>query len=263
MQALSSKECIEQSLAKMLIDFRQWLFADTKHLLDWKRRPLDQAIAICPGRMVDAVEDMLAKWRQYSSKDSGSTASLPVMLITIALISAPPDDSELRGNPYWMDVVLPSDPEQRTLQMRTIPQQYRVQVVFISPDAHSPSSLTNQFCAYMSDQFKRRFPVTYHYGQGFSDQFDMTVLNAIYPDTVPTESKIQSIATVDFNVLGLVPQILGLGDTDTDSNGRTPDDVLGAVVVQADLDKEGMPKIIRVDADIDTGDITVSEIDRP
>lgn len=261
MEALSTKECIDQALSTLLINFRQWVFADTKHLRDWKRRDIGQAIAVVPARMVDSVEDMLGKWRQHSSKATGSSATLPVLLCGVALMTAPPD--ELHGNPYWMDIQLPHDPEKRILQMRTIPQQYRVQLVFVSPDPHSASSLMNQLCSYMSEPFKRRFPVTYHFGQGLSDQFDMTIPNAVYPDSVPTESKNESITTVDFTMMGLVPQILGLGDTDTDLEGRKPDDVLGQVVVRADIDQEGAAKIVRIDADPETRDRTISEVDRP
>lgn len=262
MEALSTKECVEQAWARVLIDFRQWCGADNKHLLDWKRRPLSQAIAVCPGRMVDSAEDMLSKWRQSSdSKESGSTSSLPVLLFAVARVSSPPEVQDLKAVPYWLDVVLPHDPQKRMMQLRTIAQQYRVQMVFVSPDADSPSSLMNQFCAYLSDDFKRRFPVTYHFGDGLSDQFDMTVLNAPYPDTVPTESKNQSIALVDVMMMGLVPQVVGLGDADTDVAGRKPDEAL-TVVVQADIDHYAASKITRIDADAATGESTLSEVDR-
>lgn len=263
----SELEAAMKAWGGVLADFRNWLMPNTKFLREWKQRELKDAIAAVPGRMIDDSTAMLEKWRQHTNGDKqGSTSFLPVMLTAMAVVTTPPDVSTMYGIPYWIDTVLPNDPQKRRVQMRTIPKMIRAQVVFICTEPHSAGALTNQLCAYFTDEAKRRFKVQYHVGDGIQDDWDLTIIeNSLYPDSIPTDQKNLSIAVIDLQMCGLEPQVVGLDadDAAVDPGGRKPAEQLGAVVVQSDIDQDTEEQIHRINADPLSEDITESKVDRP
>lgn len=252
----STLESIQLALANMLIDFRQWCMADTQAMQDWKDRELKQAIVVASGRMIDDAQAMLGKYRQASD-----SRQLPVMIAALASLATPPDLPNLIGVPYWQNTVIPTDPLKRHVKFRTIPRQFRMQLAFFAPDPHAVQSVLNQFCAYMTDNEKRRVMVTYDLGGGVSDDFHLTVLeNTLYPDTSATDANNIVIGTVDFNCIGLLPQVVGLepSDSNVDPNGRNPIGGAGGgewgVVVQSDLyNPDDTKGVLRAEIDLGTG----------
>ncbi|MBL8321808.1 MAG: hypothetical protein JNJ93_06015, partial [Acinetobacter sp.] len=103
---------------------------------------------------------------------------------------------------------------------------------------------------------------------GHIEHSTFTVLeNQLFPSPVPSEAINLSIFTIDVQLIGYAPQLLGLGgqhDSNTD-NGYNPDDGSAAekplqnlVVVQADqFAEDGHTRVL---ADKDTGAITVENI---
>lgn len=217
-------DSVKSAIGGLLIDFKKWSMPGTKAFKHWKRLAHNEAIKVVPSRMIDDVDSMLAKYRQQVT-EKGFVAPLPVMFVALAPMMSPPDVSNMRGVPYWLDTMVPTDPENRKIRLRTIPRQYRVQVAFVGPEGDTSQAVINQFCSYMTDDFKRRFMATYELGEGVKDSWELTVIeNSLYPDSVPTDQKNIWVNTVDFQVIGLEPQVVGLDpdDYDVDPDGRQP-----------------------------------------
>lgn len=269
-------DSVKSAIGGLLIDFKKWSMPGTKAFKYWKRLPHNEAIKVVPSRMIDDVDSMLAKYRQQVT-DKGFVAPLPVMFVALAPMMSPPDVSNMRGVPYWLDTMVPTDTENRKIRLRTIPRQYRVQVAFVGPEGDTSQAVINQFCAYMTDDFKRRFMATYEVGGGVKDNWELTVIeNSLYPDTVPTDQKNIWVNTVDFQVIGLEPHIVGLDpdeDYDVDPDGRPPviepynpeqpEDYLGewGVVREADLHSIAKePTIMRAVANDETLQHTIERV---
>ena len=280
----SSLMCVLDAWVHVLGDFRAWFKPETPHGMTWKQAPLSQSIKGVKAKLIDDVEGMIADWRaNKNDTKEGQTSKLPVLLTAVAETAAPPEISQVIGQPYWTDVIVPNDPQERVVQMRTIPKAVRAQVVYITSNPHDASSISDQFCAYMTDDNKRRFAVNYHLGGGLVSDFKMTVLeNSLFPDSAPSDAKNLTIITVDVTMIGLVPHVVGLGgewDSVTDvgvdpdngdvggdnatGGGQKPADQREAVVIRANLHDEEIGRHNRVDADPVTGEITDTEVDAP
>lgn len=272
----SALESVKGAIGRLLIDFKQWTMADTKAFNHWKGLPPNKAIQVAPSRMIDDVESMLSKYRQMEP-DKGFTAPLPIMIVALAPMVSPPDVSVMRGVPYWLETVIPTDPKKRPVRLRTIPRQYRVQVAFICAEGDTCQSVINQFCAYMTDDFKRRFTATYEVGDGVKVDWELTVLeNGLFPDSIPNDQKNMSINTVDFQVIGLLPQVVGLRKENGDDEYGDGVDLPGREIVevvpgkqeewttikQADLHDETLqPSVLRASADAETGERRIDRVD--
>ena len=121
--------------------------------------------------------------------------------------------------------------------------------------------------AHMQDEDKRRVVVPFEMAGSHIEHSTFTVLeNQLFPSPVPSEAINLSIFTIDVQLIGYLPQVLGLGgqhDNNTD-NGYNPDGkeeekpLEDFVVIQAD--KFAEDGHVRVKADRGTGDITVENI---
>lgn len=270
----SPVECVQDAVIQLIADFRGYFAPQTSLGHAWKVRPFNQAVGACPARMIDDVEGMLTEWRKNEnvSVTGGGTALLPCMLVAVAPIQQPPQVDQIKGIPYFLDVMRP-DTEQ-PFQVRGIPHCVRVQLAYVSTNSHDAASVCNQFCAYMTDDFKRRIQVTYPLGLDATDQWPMTVFeNELFPDSVATEAQNISIMSVDFNLLGLQPQAVGLDGLwdDITDNGIQPDGSMGGgtggqdtnlpelldLIVKADAEGQDSGSHGQANADPETGDSTV------
>ena len=121
--------------------------------------------------------------------------------------------------------------------------------------------------AHMQDEDKRRVVVPFEMAGSHIEHSTFTVLeNQLFPSPVPSEAINLSIFTIDVQLIGYLPQILGLGgqhDNNTD-NGYNPDGsavekpLKNLVVIQAD--KFAEDGHVRIKADRGTWDITVENI---
>lgn len=274
----SPLESVKSAIGALMIDFKQWSMADTKAFHHWKGLEVKDAIKVAPTRMIDDIDSMLAKYRQQET-DKGFVAPLPVMIIALATMVSPPDIASLKGVPFWVDTMVPTDPRNRAIKLRTIAKQFRVQVAFVAAEGDTCQSVINQFCAYMQDDFKRRITAKYTLGDGVQDDWHLTVLeNSLFPDSVPTGQNNMSVATVDFQLIGLLPQVVGLANDDgfdeygegvdlggrdpiTDENGNTQE---WSAIVEADLinDEASPGKALRASADAETGERKIEVVNR-
>ena len=268
----SPLECTLDAWVQVLADFRAWIQPETPQTLAWKQRAFKGAVFGCKSRLVDDVEGMISEWRKNASADvdEGASAFLPVLLTAVAGASQPPDVSQLRGVPYFVDAVVGEGDQRQLIQLRTIPKAVRAQIVYISTNPHDAASISDQFCAYMTDDARRKFPVTYQFGENITEQWDMTVMdNSLYPDVVNSEAKNLTIITVDVTMVGLVPQVVGLDpekDSVTDNGYNRKTGAVGGgdreflLVEEADQVDALTNKTTRISADPITGETTEQEL---
>ena len=253
---------IQDAWIQRLADFRSWVMPETEHAHAWKMRPFHQAIAGAKSTVVDDAESILIEWRKNQNADveKGSSAFIPVMITAIAPIQMPPDVSQVVGVPYWIDGAVGD----KFVRFRTIKTAIRAQTVYFSTNPHDAKSISDQFCAYFDDDFKRRFPVEFLIGTTEKTSSDFTILdNSILPDSIPLDAKNIYVVSMDVTMVGVIPQVLGLDkpwDNVTD-NGFNPKDGsmpstdtrnYDDVVVQANVIEQPVSHT-QITADKDTG----------
>lgn len=258
-------KAIQNAWYKMLVDFRAWYMPETQQTAEWKQRLIGRAIKSCQGRMMDDSETMLAEYRkaQNAQVAGGATAFMPIMLTATAVIDQPPDVSQLKTVSYFVDVAIAGKP----VKMRLVANTVRAQIAFFATNPHDARSVCAQICAYVDDDVKRRIQVQFDVGGGVKLPSTFTILeNQLFPTPVPSEAINLSVFTVDVQLVGHVPQVLGLGGQfdNTVGNGFNPDGsaidkppIDDRVVVQADAFDVGHTRVL---ADPETGDVTVESI---
>lgn len=251
----SSLESVKTAVGRLLIDFKQWSMPDTKAFHHWKHSETKSAIKVAPSRMIDDLDGMIAKYRQLET-DKGFVAPLPVMIIALAPMVSPPEISAVKGIPYWLDTMVTTDKQNRAIKLRTIARQYRVQLAFVCAEGDTCQSVINQFCSYMQDDFKRRIKATYVLGDNIKDDWDLTVLeNSLFPDSVPTGQNNMWVNTVDFQLIGLLPQVVGLADSEGNDEYGEGVDLIGR---DPNKDADGTPQEWSVIKEADLRDDTTS-----
>lgn len=271
-KVLSPKECVEQAIAKLILDFRRWMVPETRILSRWRTQTI--AYAVAEGRLSNDFPGMVDSYRKKQQ-------NVPILIISVQQISAPPDLSQVIGTPYDVKGVLKIDPLKRRITMRTEPRSFHVQFVFLANEPDSAHSFTNQFCSYVRLMEKRRIPVNFFLSPDLRDEYAFTIFdNTLYPDSAEIDQGNLVAGLVEFDISGLIPRVTsGLpplyDDEFTHENGGgSPGsghgDHSGAgnnsqfkVVVEADLFKgRDDDTFIRVNADIDTLERTEQEIQK-
>lgn len=239
-EPLSVVEYFQQSWAKYLSDFRSWMSPNTKAMLHWKTRPLKEAIAACPSRMVDSALDMWAQWRKHQDNPS---AVIPIMLTAFEAVPTMPSVTDIRAVPEWTKVILPTDPQQRLVQMRTVSMKMRAQLVFFASTPHDIAWFVTQFVNYARREEKRYLQLNVQLGDGIYQEWPLTILNnQVDASTVPLNEKNLLACRIDVYLNGLIPEVVGLGeevDSIVDVANRPTAEQLQMVVVEADVNSEG------------------------
>ena len=264
---LTPRECVKEALAGFLLDFRKWQTPDTKSLSRWKTQTYCYAVA--EGRLIDQFDKMLDAYRKKSHE-------LPILIIAVKPISAPPEVSQMMGVPYELNTVIREDPLQRKVKLRTEPVAYHVQFAFVVNDPDSATSFTSQFCSYIRLMEKRRIPVSYFLAPDFRHDWPLTILdNSIFADSATLEEGNLTVALLDFDFYGVTPRIMAgmpplYGDEFTDGRGTQADGTVGGiddgtgeepqgwgVVIQGDMFK-ARPEdtYTHVEVDLSTGEKT-------
>ena len=287
---LSPLESVQDAWGYRLRDFRQWCSpAGQQSIRDWKKRRVEGAIIVAKTNMVDDAEALLRAIQRTdnaraggNTTNTGTSVALPVMVTAISAIESPPEYEIVKPNPNWVNVVVDNDPLQRVVQMRAAAVAYRCQIAFFAPDIHAASSIANQFVNYFKHERKRSFDVEYELGFAgtsiIKDQWNFKVAeNTIYPDKISLGIETVHGITVDCTIVGLEPNVVGLGHADDDltdtgepdgsippnlppiDGSRDPADQLNAFVIEADVMEKGA-RHTRVNIDPDTGVITEQDI---
>lgn len=287
---LSPLESMQKAWAYKLRDFRQWCSPSGQTAIrDWKTRRLEAAIIVSKTNMIDDAEAMLKAIAERDNAQSvgklhaGMSVSLPVMITAISTIENPPDRDIVIGQSQWVNVVIPSDPMQRAVQMRTTPVAYRAQIAFFASSSHAASAIANQFVNFWKHEGKRTFSVGYEIGYAgksiIRDNWDFRVVeNTLFPDKADVNLPDVYVVTVDCTIVGVEPTVVGLGaygDDITDTGEpdgsippglppipgtRLPEDELGKFVIEADVFDDVADSQVRIAIDPDTRVITETKI---
>lgn len=290
---LSPMESIQEAWGLKLRGFRQWCTpAGQVAITNWKTRQLEDAIIVAKSTMMDDAEAML---RAVTANDnarsagrtdnSGTSVSLPFMVTAISAVEVPPEEDVVKSHPQWRNIVVPADPLQRVVQGRAMSAAYRCQIAFFSADPHSASSISKQFVAFWKHEGKRSFNVSYELGFAgtfvIKEDWNFKVAeNTLYPDKLNIEAQNIYGVTVDCVIVGLEPNVVGLGgygDDITDKGepeGSVPPDLppldgsrddntateINSVVTEADVLDPGLSRHTRVAINPETMVVTETNI---
>ncbi|WP_186083649.1 hypothetical protein [Burkholderia gladioli] len=224
---MSLRTPLDVGLGEFLCRWYAQLIPDTPQMAEFVARGAAQSIGFVPGRMIDKVEDMIAEYRKNDNNGTpGLSSALPVVLVAISkdFNPAPPEWGQSIGSAIW--VTSPDDPEQRAFKVQLSFNEYRAQLAFVSPEAHSVHSLATQFNAFTQpgNAFGggRRFPVIYEFA-GFGNTFN-AVLEAVDIAAVaqhPEQSNL-SITVADIMIRLTVPLFRAPGATEPTDGKPAP-----------------------------------------
>lgn len=258
---LTPREQAAVAFGKLIKDFHGWIAPETEALRHWINNSIPYAFA------KSSLQSDVTKYLEELRKNN---IGLPFVIFTIQEITAPPGLDQVIGVPWSMKAVFDEDPQKRHVLLRTEPCTYHVQLVFIAKDPDTSNSFCRQFASYLRNNAKRRFEVTYRVADDvLLRNWMMTVFdNSIYPDKADFEESNLVAGLIEFDMAGLVPQVLkGRGFYfSRDRDNGDPSYQPWYVTVQADFYKT-RPKppmnFVRANADPDTRIITESKQSKP
>lgn len=229
---------IKQAWLKVLWDFRAYVMPDTQLLSEWKNRKVvkiddksDEFVAnpiiACNGKLIDDAEAMLQAYRRSKSNTDpkkGDSAILPIVLTAVATIDDAPDNNRMIAVPYFVDCVLNG----KNAKVRFKQKNVRCQIAFFSASQDDASSLSSEFCMYMMNEDKRRFPIDFIVGHGENGAPDdvARVYGTIW-DNIPSAMDVPLqdnlyVFTVDVVISVPVPQVVLAGKHDVDNGANFP-----------------------------------------
>ena len=259
-RVLTPRECVQQAIAKMILDFRRWLIPETKLLSRWKTQRFPYAVA--EGRLINDFDKMVDSYRKKEN-------DVPMLIIAVQQIATPPDLSQVIGTPNEIKTVIAHDPLKRKIVMRTEPRSYHVQFVFLANDPDSANAFTSQFCSYVRLMEKRRIMVNYFLSPDLRDEWCLTMFdNSLYPDKADIEETNLVAGLLDFDLSGLTPRVLSGLDPlygDEFTEGGNGGSTGWQVVIEADLNKDrdaNEDEFTRLYADPVTGERTEAQIEK-
>jgi hypothetical protein len=222
--------------ARWLNQFHGYFVPTTKATQEWSKRPLETAMVMVPGRMIDAADEMLASWRKNDQTgEYGISSHLPVVITALGKDHMPADGNFSRQIAREIYVTLPQDPKERIFKLRQIQGDRRAQLLFVAPEEASARSMAIQFCQWVTDHEWRRFTVPYEFA-GFVHEWPVTLET---PDVMASAmdfgQKNLTGVTVDLNLRETIPLFLSPKDGEpNDGQGTTdnPADPHGFVGVQ-------------------------------
>lgn len=204
---MSLQTPLEIGLGQYMARFYAQLVADTPAMQEFIARGLPKSIVWVPGRMIDAVEDMLKEWRKNDNNEAqpGPAPLLPVMFVCMSKDFTPAMADFGIAVGSAVDVMIPDDPHQRHFKLRTSVNDYRVQIAIAAPEKHTAHSLAMQFHLWANGPGGRRFQHAHPFA-GFDhafpallEQIDLGGINS------PTEQKNLTILLVDINLRATIP----------------------------------------------------------
>ncbi len=235
---MSLRTPLEIGLGQYMGRYYDSLVADTPAMTEFVERGLAKSIVWVPGRMVDDVEKMIAEYRKNENDPGpGLSSRLPAVFVALAkdFLPAPPEWGVAVGAPVWF--TNPDDPEQRAFKVRLSFNEYRGQIVFISPEPHSAHSLATQFNLYANGA--RRFPAVYEFA-GQQHEFE-AVLETIDIGAVSTgvDQKNLTINVADLTVRVTVPIFQAPKDGEDNDGKAAPAGY--PVVIDVDVEESFLP----------------------
>lgn len=231
---------VKVAFAEYLEAFYSSLSATTRPLHEFKNRGFQYGFAWCPGRMVDADEDMLASWQRNDTRGGSITQpyQLPAVLVAMAKDAIPTARDYTRQMPDRRLIVIPDDPKSRLFGLRTLSSDIRTQMAIFSHDEPSARSIAAQFTLFIDSPSARTMFARHPFaGMDLSwpVQLETTDVAAM---SIATDAKNLTILALDLTLRASIP----LFDYPADDE---PNDGLGTPGNPDD--PSGYPRIIALE----------------
>lgn len=226
---------IYDAIGRWLGEYFAELVPMTPQVRAFMARPLDKAVVMVPGRMVDSAQDMLNLWVRNDSNGGPTTpAAMPIILVAVAQDMTPTGADYTKQDADPIDVVIPGDPKERAFKLRTMAQDYRVQLVFAAMEIHTAHSLAAQFALYVDTPRHKTLDAYWRFA-GLDIAWPVKLES---PDVaamrVPTESKNLTMLALDLTLKATIPlyQAPRDGEPNDGKGSGTEDDPHGYKVMQ-------------------------------
>lgn len=161
---------VKHGFATYMIGWYDRLFSDTKAVTEFAARGHQKAMMFAPGRMVDAVEEMLKSYQKnQNSSTPGDSARFPIVIIGMAKDYVP-TTGDWGGRQVGRKLVsfleaTVEDPNPSVYGYRQAMGDVRTQVAIMAAEEATAKSLATQFVLWVGDIPNRRFTANFVWGQ--------------------------------------------------------------------------------------------------
>lgn len=201
---------IKAGLGGWLSDFYAQFYPDTPANIEWAKRGTSKAMAWAPGRMVDAVEEMLSAWKNNdNSGKAGTSAYLPVLFAAVANEYAETPNEDGRPITDAMPFSFPQDPQHRQFMIRLMSGDLRAQVAVIAAEPLSAMSIIGQLCLWASGRMA--FPCVYRFA-GFDTPWTSRIVGTERMAISSPVGDQLTILTLDLTIRAAIPLYYGNGN---------------------------------------------------
>lgn len=235
---------IKSAIGRWLERYFTELVPMTPQIRAFTQRPYEEAVVIVPGRMVDSAQEMLNLWVRNNTNDGATTpAAMPVILVAVAQDMTPTGADYTKQDADPVDVVIPDDPKERVFKLRTMAQDYRVQLVFAAMDPDTAHSLAAQFSLYLDTIRHKSLGALWRFA-GLDIEWPVKLES---PDVaamrVPTEAKNLTMLALDLTLKATMPlyQAPRDGEPNDGKGSGTEDDPHGYPLVEVVYTESRVP----------------------
>lgn len=206
----------KEAVAQWMVRFFKQIAPMTPALQEYASREPSHAVALVPGRMVDAAEDMLTLWQRNEPKGGPTKPQkMPVALVAVARDVNPTQAARNREISSPVHVIIPGDEQARVFELRTQARDYRVQVIFAAQDTDTAESLASQFVLWLQNWRNHVFEVNWQFAgldSFWPAQLDTT---DVLPSLIATDVKSLTMIAVDVSFCTTQPiyRAVGAGET--------------------------------------------------
>ncbi len=204
-------EPLKNGINRWLLDYYRSVVPQTNGVQEFSQRGLANSIVWAPGRMIDQAEKIVSAW----SKDEATAVtegrpSLPVIVVALGRETEPARSD--RPKPISTPQYIRLREGGPVYQLRTLPVEYRCQIIFIAQDSATSESLGNQLR--LHTEAHKNFSAT-HELAGVSDDWNVRVDMTDQPlVAIDTEAKNLSIHAFDCSLSTILPYVNAPSDGD-------------------------------------------------
>lgn len=180
----------------------------TKPLKAFIERPLHEAIAFAPARMVDAAQEMLALWQKanFSGQPTKGYGKMPAIMCAIAKDYTSTARDFARQLPDMHTVDIGGENQETIAKLRVIAADIRAQVAFFAMDTPTAQALAGQFALFIDHVQNRRFFAHYDFGNVKHMHWPVQIETPeVFASNIAVEAKNLTILTADLTLRAHIP----------------------------------------------------------
>ena len=197
---------VKAAFGEFMGRFYASLVPTTKPMESYVQRGLAKSIAWAPGRMVDAVEEMLSLWMRSDIENATTKPpAMPAIMVAMSKDYMPTGRDYTRQVADREMVIIPSDPKERMFGLRAAAGDIRAQVAIFATDEPTARSIASQFLLFLDATPNRRFEARYIFaGQnmGWPVQIEAPDIPA---QSIASEAKNLTILAIDLTLRAEIP----------------------------------------------------------